>query len=85
MQCKDPLPACSFSMRNYFTWPLTVFLPSYSTEGRKEGEKGWKKRRRKRGMERQKEKQRTRLEPVIFDLELGVPSYTCLLYSWLKI
>lgn len=62
-----------------------VFLPSYSTEGRKEGEKGWKKRRRKRGMERQKEKQRTRLELVIFDLELGVPSYTCLLYSWLKI
>lgn len=63
----------------------SVFLPSYSTEGRKEGEEGWKKRRRKKGMERQKEKQRKRLEPVIFDLEFLIPSYICLLYSWLKV
>lgn len=85
MQCKDPPPACSFSMRNYFTWPLTVcfYLPTLQREGRREKRVG----RREEGREgwRGKKRNRTRLEPVIFDLEFGVPSYTCLLYSWLKI
>lgn len=62
-------------------------IPTFLLYKGKEGGSGevWKERRRKRGTERQKEKQRTRLESVTFDLELGIPSYTCLLYSWLKV